>query len=186
MAGCCECSRPPRWRPRPESIRIETSNYLAASRTNQIVRLVALLVSPGSAGRKLRSHANHNVRENGKNRNGNATQRTAPTISISVHGWLGALAIIQMIGTPIATTSPATRLKTYAPIQKSERSPRSNARPHCGHSSLSLSQLCKMNRPPHRGHRRHSARANFVATDELGATVATPSARRADDRGNRD
>jgi hypothetical protein len=181
MAGCCECIRSPGWRPRRESIRIETSSYLAASRANQIVRLAVRLASPGSTGRKLKSHASHNVRENGKNRNGNATQRTAPTTSISVHGWFGALTIIQMIGMPIATISPATRLKTYAPIQKSERSPRSNARPHCGQSSLSLSQLCKMNRPPHRGHRRSKARANFVATDELGATVAAPSRRPADD-----
>src|SRR5579864_4867276 len=47
--------------------------------------------SPGSTGRKLKSHASHNVRENGKNKNGNATQSTAATTSINVHGWCGAL-----------------------------------------------------------------------------------------------
>ena len=49
-----------------------------------------------------------------------------------VHGWCGHDAMIHTIGTPIATNSPATRLNTYAPIQKSDCSPRSSARPHVG------------------------------------------------------
>ena len=125
-------------------------------------------MSPGSKGRKLRSHASHKVRENGKKRSGSITARTNPAISSLVHGGFGHCTISHMIGTPIAITSPATRLKTYAPIQKSESSPRCSASPQTGQRSFILNQLARTPGPPHRGQRSQSARKNFLATEDLG------------------
>src|SRR5262245_24635425 len=125
-------------------------------------------MSPGSKGLKLRSHASHKVRENGKKRSGSVTARINPAISNLVHGGFGHCTISHTIGTPIAITSPATRLKTYAPIQKSESSPRCSASPQTGHWSFILNQFARIPGPPHRGQWSHSARKNFLATDDLG------------------
>src|SRR6201999_3074830 len=88
---------------------------------------------------------------------------------IIVHGWFGAEAIIQTMGMPIAMTSPRTKLNTYAPIQKSDDSPRSKARPHSGQRSCIFSQERRIPPLPQRGQRSPSARRNFKPTDE-GAT----------------
>jgi len=88
--------------------------------------------------------------------------------SIAVHGWRGDDAIIQTTGMPIANTSPATRLNTYAPIQNSDDSPRSNASPHVGQASPILNQVRMMPLPPHRGHRSRIARPNFACVELFG------------------
>ena len=109
---------------------------------------------------------------------GSVTQSTMATISIRPWLFWRGEAIIQMMGTPIATTSPSTRLKTYAPIQKSERSPRSSASRQVGHSSRMLSQRRKIPRLPHRGQRNCSAQLNFWTTDDRGALNRCRGARR--------
>ena len=125
--------------------------------------------SPGSEGRKLRSQASQSNREKGKNKMGRVTHSTMATNSILAHGTFGAAMIIQPTGTPSAITSPITRLKTYAPIQKSDRSPRSSARPHVAHVSRNLSHVRRIPLPPHRGQRKVNARTNRALAEDLRA-----------------
>ena len=83
---------------------------------------------------------------------------------------VGHAAIIQRIGMPIATSSPTTRLNTYAPIQKSDDSPRSSASPQVGTLVLHLQPATQGS--PHRRSAGSAAAArvrNFVATVDAAA-----------------
>src|SRR5579885_2006552 len=71
---------------RVASVRIRLESYDRGARGAFTSPELPPAASPGSTGLKLRSHANHSVRENGKKKNGRATQSTTAVTSILVHG----------------------------------------------------------------------------------------------------
>ena len=139
-----------------------------ARREERVVAIERRPISPGSKGRKLRSHATTAFAKTEKSRTACTTARTIPpTTSIELHGGFGADAIIQTIGMPIASSSPRDEIEHVGADPEVRDSPRSSARPHVGQWSCILNQMRRMPPPPQRGHRNTNARRNFVATVDV-------------------